>query len=68
LKFWDTRYNLKNRPSLANRTIRVIEEVMDRKEVSIGVAIEKLIQSPTLWDEIVSELSSFDKSFLEKDR
>ena len=67
MEFWDKRYNLRSRPSLSNRTIRVIEEVMSRYEVSIGVAIEKLIQSPSLYREIVEEIASFDKFFKSED-
>lgn len=59
--FWDLRNNIKNRPSVSNRTSRVIEEVMDVEGVAMGVAIEMLMRSDTLWDEVLEKLNIYDK-------
>jgi hypothetical protein len=54
--FWDGRINVKSKPSVALRTERVINYVMEKYSIGIGQAIEKIMREK-LWDEIIIELS-----------
>jgi hypothetical protein len=55
--FWDKRDNLMNKPSLSYRSIEVIQYIMKKEEVAVGVAIEKLFTIPGLYGDIIKELS-----------
>ena len=55
--FWDKRDNLTNKPSLSLRTIEVIQYVMGEDEIALGLAVEKLMVTPNLYDEVVEKLS-----------
>lgn len=55
--FWDKRSNLDNKPSLSHRSIKVIEQIMeDNESLTIGRAIEKLMVTPSLYDEMLEKL------------
>lgn len=56
ISFWDGRINVKSKPSVALRTERVINHIMQKHSIGIGQAIEK-IMSEKLWDESIKELS-----------
>lgn len=56
--YWDKRENLTNKPSLSFRTIEVIQHVMHKDEVALGVALEKLMKTEGLYAEILVELGS----------
>jgi hypothetical protein len=53
---WDKRSNLTNKPSLSFRSIEVVQYIMKRDEVALGVAIEKLFTTDGLYDEVLEEL------------
>jgi len=55
--YWDKRENLTNKPSLSFRTIEVIQHVMQKEEVALGVAIEMLITEKELYEEVLIELN-----------
>jgi len=54
--FWDTRINVKSKPSVAMRTERVIYYVMEKYSIGIAQAIEKIMQE-NLYDKVLDELS-----------
>jgi hypothetical protein len=54
--FWDTRENIKTKPSVDLRTQRVIYHVMDKYSIGIGQAIEKIMQE-NLYEKMLEELS-----------
>jgi len=54
--FWDKRDNLTNKPSLSYRSIEVVQFIMKRDEIALGVAIEKLFTTAGLFDEVLEEL------------
>lgn len=54
--WWDKRENLKNKPSLSLRTLEVISEIMNKDEVALGIAIEKLMKTPGLYRETLEKL------------
>lgn len=54
---WDKRSNLTNKPSLSFRSIEVIQHLMGKEEIALGVAIEKLFTTNGLYDKVVKELS-----------
>lgn len=56
--FWDSRDNLKSKPSVSLRTGKVIEYLMKCDDISIGVAIEKLMCEDGLYERIIEELKS----------
>jgi len=56
LPFWDRRENMKNRPSLQLRTIRVIEHLMEKDDIAHGVALERLIKEDGLFSIMINEL------------
>ena len=60
--FYDFRVNIQNRPSVANRTLKIIHEVMNTEGVSMGVAIERLIVSSDLWEHHLNRIAEYDKS------
>ena len=62
--YYDVRMNIQNRPSVSNRTLKIIYEVMNEEGVAMGVAIEKLMMSPTLWGEHLNRIAKYDKSIL----
>jgi hypothetical protein len=62
--FWDRRNNIQSKPSVTIRTERIIAEVMEDYEVSIGIAIEMLMKSETLYIDILNELGEYDKTIL----
>ena len=64
--YYDLRTNIQNRPSVSNRTIRVIHELMNDEGVAMGVAIEMLMRSGKLWDSYIDKIAKFDKSIKEK--
>jgi hypothetical protein len=53
--FWDTRENIKTKPSVALRTQRVIYYVMEKYSIGIGQAIEKIMQE-NLYETTLAEL------------
>ena len=55
--YWDKRENLTNKPSLSFRTIEVVQHIMHKEEVAVGVAIDMLMKTEGLYEEIVFELS-----------
>lgn len=55
--YWDKRDNLTNKPSLSYRTIEVVQHVMAKNEVALGVALEMLMKEDGLYEKILSELS-----------
>ncbi|NQY22824.1 MAG: hypothetical protein HRT41_02240 [Campylobacteraceae bacterium] len=55
--FWDKRENLKNKPSLSHRSLEVISFLMERDSVALGIAIERVMSTDGLYDEILDELS-----------
>lgn len=55
--FWDRRENIKTKPSVELRTLRVIDYIMEDEGLPIGVTIEKLMRSPGLYEEIVKKLA-----------
>lgn len=65
MSFWNRRENIKNKPSVELRTSRVIEKVMNDFEVPMGVAIEKLMRTSGLYDEMVAKLVSIYPDFAE---
>ena len=54
--FWGKRTNLDNKPTVENRTIRVIQHVMVKENMRLGNAIEELIKTPGLYDKCLDEL------------
>lgn len=62
--FWDRRVNLDNKPSVEIRTQRIIIELMEREEIAMGAAIEKIMKTPSLYDDILSEIAQYDKTIL----
>lgn len=63
--FWDRRENIKNRPSVALRTTRVIEKVMEEYALPMGVAIEKLMTEDGLYASTIEKLATFYPDILE---
>lgn len=57
MSFWDRRENIKTKPSVELRTLRVIDYVMEDEGLPIGIAIEKLMRSPGMYEEIVEKLA-----------
>lgn len=55
--YWDKRDNLKNKPSLSYRTIEVVQHLMAKEEIALGVALEKLMTTEGLYEKILQELS-----------
>lgn len=55
--FWDKKDRLKNKPSLSLRTIEVIQYVMCEEEITLGLAVEKLMVTSNLYDEVIEKLS-----------
>jgi hypothetical protein len=55
---WEKRTNIKNRPSVKNKTILVVEHIMEKDGVPAGVALEKLIESSPVYSEVVEELKN----------
>lgn len=62
--FWDRRVNLDNKPSVEIRTQRIIMQLMEKEDLAMGVAIEKIMKNPSLYDEILSEIAEYDKTIL----
>jgi len=62
-KYWEKRINIKNRPSVSLRTDRLIEETMETLSLSMGEALDLLIESPTLSQEMAKKINEYDKSF-----
>jgi len=62
--FWYRRNNIQSKPSVTIRTERVIAEVMEDYEVPIGVAIEMLMESDSLYMDIINEIGEYDKTIL----
>jgi|GEM_PF-1792191 len=56
--WWSKRDNLKNKPSLSYRTIEVIEHIMVKNSLALGLAIEKLITTPNLYKRTIEELKA----------
>ncbi|RXK03796.1 MULTISPECIES: hypothetical protein [Arcobacteraceae] len=56
--FWDSRINLKNKPSLSHRTIEVIDHIMVEEELPLGLALEKLMKTPNLYENIIEKLKN----------
>lgn len=54
---WDMRDNLSNKPSLSNRSIEVIQHIMEQEQVVLGVAIERLFTTEGLYEKALDELS-----------
>lgn len=54
--FWDRRENIRNKPSIELRTGRIIDYVMDERNVAMGMAIELLIKNDGLYEEVLSKL------------
>jgi len=54
--WWDRRDNLKNKPSLSHRTLEVINHIMIEDEVALGIAVEKLMITPDLYDKTLEKL------------
>jgi hypothetical protein len=54
--FWDSRINIKNKPSLSHRTIEVINYLMEKEEIALGLAIEKLMSTPNLYNKTIEKL------------
>jgi len=54
--YWDKRDNLTNKPSLSYRTIEVVQHIMAKEEVALGVAIEKLMLEEGLYNKALIEL------------
>ena len=55
--FWDKRENLKNKPSLSHRSLEVIPFLMERDSIALGIAIERVMSTDGLYDEILEKLS-----------
>lgn len=55
--YWDKRENLTNKPSLSFRTIEVVQYIMIKDEVALGVALEKLMREDGLYEKVLSELN-----------
>ncbi|QKF72772.1 hypothetical protein AFAEC_0581 [Aliarcobacter faecis] len=56
--WWNKRDNLKNKPSLSNRTLHVIDYIMSEEELALGIVIEKLMTTPNLYKETLEKLKS----------
>ena len=56
MNFWDRRANMDNKPTLQNRTIVVIDHIRKKLNVSVGVAIEKLILGEINFQDMLDEL------------
>ncbi|MGB7402689.1 MAG: hypothetical protein WA916_08910 [Arcobacter sp.] len=54
--FWDSRINLKNKPSLSHRTIEVIDYIMEEEGLPLGTTLEKLMTSSNLYAEVIEKL------------
>lgn len=57
MSFWDRRENIKTKPSVELRTLRVIDYIMEDQGLPIGIVIEKLMRTPGLYEEVVEKLS-----------
>jgi len=57
--FWDSRDNLKNKPSVSLRTGKVIEYLMKKSDISMGIAIEKLMLDDGLYNQLVDDLCTY---------
>lgn len=55
---WERRVNIKNRPSVKCKTVLVVEHIMEKNGVPAGVAIEKLIESSPLYEDVIKELKN----------
>lgn len=55
--YWDKRENLRNKPSLSFRTIEVIQHIMNKEEIALGVALERLMETEGLYAKVLDELS-----------
>jgi hypothetical protein len=53
---WDRKYNMKNKPTVTNRTAEAINKVMEKHNCTIGMAIEKLIKQDEDYESIIKEL------------
>lgn len=60
ISHYEQRNNMISKPSVTNRTARIIEEVMDEYEVARGIAIEMLMESPVLYDNTLEKLAAYD--------
>ncbi len=57
MSFWDRRENIKSKPSVEIRTMRVIDHIMEKKGVAIGIAIELLMKEKGLYEQTLQNLS-----------
>lgn len=56
--FWDKRDNLINKPSLSLRTIEVVQYIMTEEEIALGLALEKLMTTPNLYEDVIEKLKN----------
>ena len=42
MDFWEMKSNLKNKPTLRNKTIIVLEYIQKKYKITVGKAIEKI--------------------------
>lgn len=54
--WFDGRENLKNKPSLSRRTLHVVDHLMVEEELPLGIALEKLMKTPNLYENIIEKL------------
>ena len=54
--FWQGRENINNRPSVERLTVLVINHIMDKESIAMGIAMEKLMKEVGLWDKSILEL------------
>jgi len=55
MEFWDMKSNLKNKPTLKNRTIIVLEHISKKYNIAIGLAIEKIFLKEIDFDKETEE-------------
>ena len=63
--YYDKRMNIKNKPSLSIRTIEVIEFLMEKEEIALGIAIEKLMIEDGLYMKILLEIAEDQEEIIE---
>lgn len=42
MEFWEQKSNLKNKPTLKNRTIITLEYICKKRNLAMGIVIEKI--------------------------
>jgi len=56
MEFWEMKSNLKNKPTLKNKTIIVLEYICKKYNLAMGIVLEKIIDKELDFQEEEDEL------------